>query len=246
MSPEIPNGRRAGLLRQAALDAIEYLDGEDSRPVAPPAEAIAGLESLREPLPEQPSSPESVLDLLHRVAAPATVSKTAGRNFGFVNGGCLPAALVASWLASTWDQNAAFFVQSPAAVTIEEIALDWVREMLGLPAGTGGAVVTGATMANFTSLAAARHALLARAGWDVEADGLFGAPPLTVVLGEEAHASVFKALGLLGMGRARVVRVPADGQGRMRADALPHLDECTILCLQAGNVNTGAFDPAAA
>ena len=173
------------------------------------------------------------------------MAKTAGRFFGFVNGGCLPAALAASWLVSAWDQNAAFFVQSPAAITLEEIALEWVRELLGLPEGTGGAVVTGATMANFSALAAARHAS-ARAGWDVEADGLFGAPPITVVVGEEVHASVIKALGMLGLGRKRVVRVPVDGQGRMRADALPHLDDHTILCLQAGNVNTGAFDPAAA
>jgi glutamate/tyrosine decarboxylase-like PLP-dependent enzyme len=129
---------------------------------------------------------------------------------------------------------------------LEEIALEWVRQLLGLPEGTGGAVVTGATMANFTALAAARHALLERAGWDVEGDGLFGAPPITVVVGEEAHASVTKALGLLGLGRKRVVRVPVDGQGRMRADALPPLDGRTILCLQAGNVNTGAFDTAAA
>jgi glutamate/tyrosine decarboxylase-like PLP-dependent enzyme len=137
-------------------------------------------------------------------------------------------------------------MQSPAAVTLEETALEWVRTLLGLPEGTGGAVVTGATMANFCGLAAARHALLERAGWDVENDGLFGAPEITVVVGEEAHSSVIKALGMLGLGRKRVLRVPVDGQGRMRADALPHLDSRTILCLQAGNVNTGAFDPAAA
>jgi glutamate/tyrosine decarboxylase-like PLP-dependent enzyme len=183
---------------------------------------------------------------LHEYGSPATVAKNNGRFFGFVNGGCLPAALAASWMVSAWDQNAAFFVQSPASITLEEVALEWARQLLGLPEGTGGAVVTGATMANFSCLAAARHALLARAGWDVEADGLFGAPPITVVVGAEAHASVIKALGLLGMGRNRVVRVPVDGQGRMRADALPHLDDRTILCLQAGNVNTGAYDPAAA
>ena len=154
--------------------------------------------------------------------------------------------LAADRMVSAWDQNAAFYVQSPTAIVLEEIALEWVRQLLGLPEGTGGAVVTGATMANFTALAAARHALLERAGWDVEGDGLFGAPPITVVVGEEAHASVTKALGLLGLGRKRVVRVPVDGQGRMRADALPPLDGRTILCLQAGNVNTGAFDTAAA
>jgi glutamate/tyrosine decarboxylase-like PLP-dependent enzyme len=235
---------RAALLKRAARDAMDYLEGEDNRPVAPTPQAVAALSALRGPLPPGPTSPDTVLHLLHEFGSPATVAKTSGRNFGFVNGGCLPAALAASWLVSTWDQNAAFFVQSPTAVTLEEVALDWVRDLLGLPVGTGGAVVTGATMANFSALAAARHALLARAGWNVEADGLFGAPPITVVVSAEAHASVAKALGMLGMGRNRVVQVPADGQGRMRADALPQMDANTILCLQAGNVNTGAFDPA--
>jgi glutamate/tyrosine decarboxylase-like PLP-dependent enzyme len=133
---------------------------------------------------------------------------------------------------------------SPAATALENIALGWVVELLGLPGSTGGALVTGATMANFTALAAARHALLARAGWNAEAQGLFGAPPITVVVGDEVHASLLKALGMLGFGRERVIRVPVDAQGRMRAEALPPLDNRTILCLQAGNVNTGAFDPA--
>jgi glutamate/tyrosine decarboxylase-like PLP-dependent enzyme len=225
---------------------MDYLEGVDARPVAPTPEAVAALGALRGPLPPGPTSAEAVLHLLHEYGSPATVAKGSGRYFGFVNGGCLPAALAAAWLVSAWDQNAAFFVQSPTAITLEEIALDWVRELLGLPEGTGGAVVTGATMANFTALAAARHALLTRAGWDVEADGLFGAPEITVVVGDEVHPSLLKALGMLGLGRKRVVRVPVDGQGRMRADALPHLDGRTILCLQAGNVNTGAFDPAAA
>jgi glutamate/tyrosine decarboxylase-like PLP-dependent enzyme len=241
-----PAESRAALLKRAARDAMDYLEGEDARPVAPSPKAVAALNALRGPLPPGPTSAETVLHLLHEYGSPATVAKTGGRNFGFVNGGCLPAALAASWLVSAWDQNAAFFVQSPTAIVLEEVALEWVRELLGLPEGIGGAVVTGATMANFTALAAARDALLARAGWDVEADGLFGAPAITVVVGEEAHASVLKALGMLGLGRKRVVRVPVDGQGRMRSDALPHLDAQTILCLQAGNVNTGAFDAAAA
>lgn len=237
---------RAALLEHALRAALTYLGEEDTRSVGPRPEALAGLSVFRERLPQVPSDPDEVLTMLDTYGSPATIAKTGGRNFGFVNGGCLPAALAAAWLVSTWDQNASFFLQSPAAITLEEIALGWVRELLGLPAGTGGAVVTGATMANFSALAAARHALLARAGWDVDADGLFGAPPITVVVGAEAHASVFKALTLLGLGRNRVVRVPTDAQGRMRADALPHLDANTILCLQAGNVNTGAFDPAAA
>jgi glutamate/tyrosine decarboxylase-like PLP-dependent enzyme len=237
---------RTALLKRAARDAMDYLETVNERPVAPTDKSVAALSALRGPLPPGPTSAETVLHLLHEYGSPATVAKNNGRFFGFVNGGCLPMALAASWMVSAWDQNAAFFVQSPTAITLEEVALEWVRELLCLPAGTGGAVVTGATMANFSALAAARHALLARAGWDVEADGLFGAPPITVLVGEEAHASVMKALGLLGLGRKRVVRVPVDSQGRMRADALPHLDAQTILCLQAGNVNTGAFDPAAA
>ncbi len=243
-SAETPDPRTA-LLEGAAQAAISYLAEEDTRPVAPRPEALTALDALRAPLPEEPTSAKDVLHLLDTYGSPATVGKTGGRNFGFVNGGCLPAALAASWLVSTWDQNAAFFVQSPAAITMEEVALEWVRQLLGLPEETAGAVVTGATMANFTALAAARHALLERAGWNADDDGLFGAPPITVVVGAEAHASVAKTLGMLGMGRKRVVRVPVDGQGRMRADALPRLDERTILCLQAGNVNTGAFDPAA-
>jgi glutamate/tyrosine decarboxylase-like PLP-dependent enzyme len=237
---------RAALLQHALTAALDYLNHEDGRTIAPGPDAVAALSVFREALPENPTDPDVVLGLLEKFASPAMVLKTAGRFYGFVNGGCLPAALAAAWMVSTWDQNAAFFVQSPAAVTLEEVALEWVRELLGLPKGTGGAVVTGATMANFCALAAARHVLLARAGWDVEAEGLFGAPPITVVVGAEVHMSLLKALTMLGMGRDRAVRVPVDGQGRMRADALPHLDGRTILCLQAGNVNTGAFDPAAA
>jgi glutamate/tyrosine decarboxylase-like PLP-dependent enzyme len=237
---------RTALLKRAARDAMDYLEGVGARSVAPTAEAVRKLSALRGPLPPGPTSAEAVLHLLHEYGSPATMAKTNGRFFGFVTGDCLPAALAAAWLATAWDQNAAHHAQSPVAAQLEETAIDWVRELFGLPEGTGGAVTTGATMANFSGLAAARHTLLERAGWDVEADGLFGAPPITVVVGEEVHQSVLKALGMLGMGRKRVVRVPVDGQGRMMADALPHLDAMTILCLQAGNVNTGAFDPAAA
>ena len=237
---------RAALIPQAARYAAEYLAGVDARSVAPSAEAVAGLSALLVDLPTEATSPEVVLELLHTHGSPATVINGSGRYFGFVNGGMVPAALGAALLVSAWDQNAAFQIQSPVAIQLEATALAWVAELLGLPAGTGGAVVTGATMANFCALAAARHAILERAGWDVEQDGLFGAPPITVVVGDEVHSSLVKALGMLGLGRNRVIRVPVDGQGRMRVDALPHMNERTILCLQAGNVNTGAFDPAAA
>ena len=237
---------RTAPLQAAAAAAIDYIRAVNHRRVAPSPEAISALAALTGPTPEIPTDPAEVARLLAQYGSPATVANGGGRYFGFVNGGCLPAAMAAGWLVSAWDQNAAMNVQSPTAAVLEETAIEWARDLLGLPAGTAGAVVTGATMANFTSLAAARHHLLERAGWDIENDGLFGAPELTVVLGNEAHSSVIKALGMLGLGRRRVVRVPVDSHGRMRADALPHLTDRTILCLQAGNVNTGAFDPAAA
>ena len=237
---------RTVALQQAASAAIDYVRGVNERPVAPSPEAAAALRALRGPLPSAPTSAEEVVDLLANYGSPATSAISGGRYFGFVIGGCVPAAMGASWLVSAWDQNAGLHVASPVAAELEETALEWTRQLLGLPEGCGGAVVTGATLANFAALAAARHRLLERAGWDVENDGLFGAPELTVVVGEEAHSSLHKALGMLGLGRKRVVRVPVDGQGRIRADALPHLDERTILCLQAGNVNTGSFDPAPA
>jgi glutamate/tyrosine decarboxylase-like PLP-dependent enzyme len=240
------DANRAGLFEHALRAALDYMNTVDQRPVAPGREQIAALDQLCGPVPEGSTDADAVLSMLEGVASPATIANGGGRYFGFVNGGSVPAAMAAAWMVAAWDQNAAMHMQSPAAVTLEETALEWVRTLLGLPEGTGGAVVTGATMANFCGLAAARHALLERAGWDVENDGLFGAPEITVVVGEEAHSSVIKALGMLGLGRKRVLRVPVDGQGRMRADALPHLDSRTILCLQAGNVNTGAFDPAAA
>ena len=232
------------LLDDAATRGTRYLDGLDSRAVAPSPEALAGLSALGGPLPSDGEAPGDVLRLLDEVGSPATTASAGGRYFGFVIGGSLPASLAASWLATAWDQNAGLVAASPVAAALEEIALTWLLDVLGLPATSAGAFVTGATMANFAGLAAARHAVLAAAGWDVEAMGLFGAPPITVIVGEEAHTTLFKALAMLGLGRERVVRVPVDGQGRMRADALPRLKAPAIVCIQAGNVNTGAFDPA--
>jgi glutamate/tyrosine decarboxylase-like PLP-dependent enzyme len=234
----------AETLGDAALRAVAYLQTAPNRRVAPSPSAVEALRELARVLPESPSAATDVMALLDRLGSPATVVNTAGRFFGFVNGGAVPAAMAASWMVTAWDQNAALRVMSPAAAMFEDVALGWVRDILGLPAQCEGAVVTGATMANFCGLLAARHALLNQAGWDVDNDGLFGAPPLTVVVGDEVHVSLIKALGMLGLGRRRVYRVPVDGQGRMRADALPPLGALTILCIQAGNVNTGAFDPA--
>jgi glutamate/tyrosine decarboxylase-like PLP-dependent enzyme len=172
------------------------------------------------------------------------MTTTGGRYFGFVIGGMVPAALAATWLAGAWNQNATLRVMSPIAAELEDVVLRWICEALELPADCSGGLVTCATMANFTALVAARHALLKRAGWNVTEDGMFGAPPIQVVVGAEVHASILKALSLAGFGRKRVTIVEADGQGRMRPDKLPNLSEQTIVCIQAGNVNTGAFDPA--
>ena len=232
------------LLVETAHRASRYLSEIPARKVAPSPDAVAHLETLGGPLPESSSDPAVCLALLDDVGSPATVATTGGRYFGFVIGGSLPAALAANWMAGAWDQNAAMHVMSPAAARLEEIAIAWMLDALDLPPTAGAGLATGTTMANFSALAAARTALLTRAGWNVEEDGLFGAPPIRVLVGEEVHVSVLKALSLLGLGRARVTRVPSDGQGRMRSDLLPDLDSHTILCLQAGNVNTGAFDPA--
>ena len=232
------------LLDQAADRADRYLRSLPVRSVAPSPASVAELDQLGGTLPEAPTDPVQVLALLDTIGSPATVATAGPRYFGFVIGGTLPAALAANWLAGAWDQNCAMQIMSPVAAKLEEIVLQWTIGLLNLPAGAGAGFVTGTTMANFTSLAAARTALLARAGWNVERDGLFGAPPINVVVGDEVHVSLLKALSLLGLGRSRVTRVPVDHQGRMRPDALPALDERTLLCIQAGNVNTGAFDPA--
>jgi glutamate/tyrosine decarboxylase-like PLP-dependent enzyme len=233
-----------GLLESAARRSIRYLNGLSERRVAPSPEAVSALEQFHVGLPPGPSDPEAVLDVLDRIGSPATVASAGGRYFGFVIGGSLPAALAANWLAGAWDQNAVMAVQSPVAAEIEEVAMRWLLDVLGLPRESGAGFVDCDTQAIFAALAAARHAVLLREGWDVENQGLFGAPPITVVVSEEAHMSVHKCLGMLGLGRERVIRVPTDGQGRMRADALPRLNGPAIVCIQAGNVNTGSFDPA--
>jgi glutamate/tyrosine decarboxylase-like PLP-dependent enzyme len=231
------------LLRTTADRAIRYMRELPERRVAPDAAALTALKRFDEPLPEGPDDAKHVLALLDEAGSPATVASAGPRFFGFVVGGSHPVAVAADWLATAWDQNAGAFTLSPVAATLESVAQRWLVELFGLPSTTVAGFVTGATMANLTALAAARHAVLARAGWDVEAQGLAGAPELTVVVGDEVHPSLLKGLGLLGLGRERVQRVPVDAQGRMRADALPKISGPTIVCAQAGNVNTGAFDP---
>jgi glutamate/tyrosine decarboxylase-like PLP-dependent enzyme len=232
------------LLSEAAQRASHYLAAINERPVYPAPHALDGLAAFDETLPEKPQDPLQTLALLDDSGSPATVASAGGRYFGFVIGGSMPVALAANWLAGSWDQNAGLQAASPVAVKLENVALGWLLDVLGLPSEAGGGFVTGATMANFGGLAAARHAFLQQAGWDVEAQGLFDAPPITVIVGEEVHVSLLKALSLLGFGRERVVRVAVDGQGRMQPKALPSISGPTIVCIQAGNVNSGAFDPA--
>jgi len=231
------------LLADAANRAARYLERLPERGAAPSDIALQALAAFHEPLPEEPIEPTGILEMLDTIGSPATTAMGGPRFFGFVIGGALPAALAANWLATAWDQNPGLHLASPVTAELEEVALDWLIDALQLPVCAAG-FVTGATVANFTCLAAARHAVFSQLGWDVEAKGLFGAPEITVVTGAEAHPSMIKALGMLGLGRDRVVKVPVDEQGRMKADFFPKLHGPAIVCLQAGNVNSGAFDPA--
>jgi glutamate/tyrosine decarboxylase-like PLP-dependent enzyme len=233
------------LLVDAANRAADYLEGLRLRDVRPRRGSIERLMAVLDgPLPDNPSRAADVLALLDDYGSPATVASAGGRYFGFVTGGAMPVTVAAQYLAAGWDQNCFSFVSSPAVACIESTALRWVKEVLGLPADAEGALVTGATMANFTCLAAARNSTLQDHGWDVDRHGLFGAPALTVVLGEEAHATVYKVLSMLGLGRERILCVPSDGQGRIRPELLPSVAGPAIVCIQAGNVNSGSFDPA--
>src|SRR6185503_9810451 len=229
------------LLRAAADRAARYLHTLGQRGVTPDARAVAALSGFDVPLQQDPIAPERVLEELDRLGSPATMGIAGPRFFGFVIGGSLPAALAANWLAGAWDQNTGLYNVTPATAMLEQVTLKWMTELLGLPT-CSGAFVTGTTVAHITALAAARHAVLARAGWNVEAHGLFGAPAITVITGAEAHPTLYKALGVVGLGRERVTKVPVDEQGRMRVDKLPRIEGPTIVCVQVGNVNTGACD----
>jgi glutamate/tyrosine decarboxylase-like PLP-dependent enzyme len=238
---------REAALRRAAELGLEYLAGLPDRHVGATADATEIRDRLPGPLPDEPMDPVAVVEEMAAVLDPGLVASAGPRYFGFVVGGTLPAAAGADWLTGAWAQNAVVHALSPAAAAAEEVAGRWMLELLGLPGDASIGLPTGAGLGNAVGLAAGRHAVLARIGWDVEADGLYGAPPITVVIGEEAHATLLTALQYLGLGRERVVRVPADDQGRMRADAareaIGRADGPLIVATQAGNVNTGAFDP---
>ena len=237
-------GATRELLQDAADRAVRYLHQVHDRRVAPEPDAVQALERLKTALPAQGLPPREVLSLLDDVGSPGTVASAGGRYFGLVIGGALPATVAANWLAGAWDQNAVFRWTSPTSAVLEDISLGWLKDIFGLPAATGGAFVSGASMASMAALAAARHVLLKRLNWNVESQGLFGAPELRVIVGDEVHITVLKALSLLGLGRDRISRAPVDDQGRIKLDTLPELDGRTLICIQAGNVNTGGFDPA--
>jgi glutamate/tyrosine decarboxylase-like PLP-dependent enzyme len=234
---------RSALLREACDRALAYLAGVADRPVAPGQAAVDRLAGLDFPLPDQGVEARQVLGLLDDIGSAATVASNGPRYFGFVTGGAFPAAQAAAWLTAAWDQNAALSVMSPVAARCSQVAIGWIAGLLGLPAGLGCGFVTGASMANATCLAAARDAVLTRAGWDAAGQGLVGAPPITVVVGAEVHSTVRKALGIIGLGRDRCTVLPVDDQGRIVPRDLPALDGPAMVCLQAGNVNTGASDP---
>lgn len=229
------------VLRRAIEGALRFREGVAEDPIRP--EPDYDLSVLDEPFPENGMDPVEVISFIDETVSPALMGFSNPRFYGWVIGGVYPVGLGADWLTAAWDQNSVVYDASPGSVTLEAAALRWVREAAGLPDSAWGAFVTGTTLGHVTTLAAARASVLSTAGWNSTANGLFGAPEITVVVGEEAHPTLLKALGIVGLGRERVVKVPVDDQGRMLSGALPPIDGPTIVCVQAGNVNTGAFDP---
>ncbi len=234
------------LLEQALRYAQAYTQGIAERAVFPTTDALAQLQAFDVPLPTEPQAGETLLHLLHEIGSPATTAQIAGRYFGFVNGGAIPAAVAAKWLADVWDQNGALHVMSPIVATLEQVCERWLIELFELPAESAMGLVGGTSTATLCGLAAGRFRLLQRLGWDVNEQGLFDAPRLRVVMSQQAHASVKKALAVLGFGKQQLELVPMDEQGRLRLADLPMLDDHTLVILQAGNVNTGAFEDFAA
>src|SRR5215831_17430676 len=244
------NSSRAELLTRTNELANEFLDGAAARPVAHRVEFEKLLSEIGgNGLRPDGDEPAQIIEQLAALADRAVVATAGPRYFGFVVGGSLPVALAADWLTSAWDQNGAFYAHSPLAAAAEATAGEWLVELFGLAKGTSVGFVTGGTMANFTGIAAGRHALFAKLGWDVEKQGLLGAPRITVITNDESHVSVAACLQMLGLGSEQVVKVPADDQGRMLANELrgmlSGMQTPVLVCAQAGNVNTGAFDPIA-
>ena len=231
------------LLEQAKGYAYEYADGVAERKVFPSKQALADLEQFIEDLPVQYGDAETILQQLHQYGSPATTAQTGGRYFGFVNGGILPVTLATKWLSDFWDQNTALYVMSPVASTLEEICERWLKQLFGLPDSTVAGFVSGTSSAILCGLAAARYRLLQNHGWDFNQQGHNGAPTLRIIAGQHIHGAVTKAVALLGFGIDNIEWVEADDQGRILPEKLPQLDASCIILLQAGNVNSGAFDP---
>jgi glutamate/tyrosine decarboxylase-like PLP-dependent enzyme len=248
----VQDGEMERALERATALARDYLAGLPTRHVGARADAERIMAALRRDLQEERLPADLVIQAMAEAVEPGLVATAGPRYFGSVIGGALPASVAADWLAAAWDQNGVLHATSPAASAAEQIAGEWMLDLLGLPATAGFGLPGGTGIGNIVALAAARHAVLAREGWDVEAKGLFGAPEIHVVIGDEAHATLEAALQCLGLGRERVVRVPTDDQGRMRMDAFSEAmgeDDTSgplIVCTQAGNVNTGAVDPVGA
>ena len=242
MNRKLPTGPNFAALDAAHEATKAYLKRVDQQSAYSDKDAIAALSAFQESLPRQGMEPTAIVRLLDRLGSPATTAQMGGRYFGFVNGGALPAALAARQLAGAWDQNPALHVISPIASTLEQVCEGWISELFGLSRSTALGLVTGTSMSLACGFVAARNELLRRQGWDAVRDGLFGAPPIRVIVSDEAHGTVWKALSFIGMGKDRVERVPCDDQGRMLVEHIPPLDRNCLLILAAGNVNTGAFD----
>lgn len=231
------------LLKDADRRAARYLSGVGNRNVYPNEEALQSLKILYAPLPLDGFSAENTLALLDEVGSPATVVTNGPRYFGFVVGALLPAAAAAERLALSWDQCASSFDNSPISAEIEKIATGWLLEILDLPKESAVGFGTSATASTIACLATARRALLSASGWDLDKDGLYGSPEIKVIVSDKVHITVRKALRVLGFGENRLKIAPTDEYGRILPDRLPEMDRHTILCLQAGEVNTGEFDP---
>ena len=235
------------LLRRTAEIAVDILHGLDARPVFPRHSLDEIGATLGGPLPDAASGPLEVIELLAREVDRGVVATAGPRYFGYVIGGALPATVAADWLTSVWDQCAGLGPLGPSVAVVEQITGEWLKDLLELPAGASFALTTGCQMAHVTALAAARHAVLEQRGWDVRERGLAGSPPISVVVGRLRHVTVDRALRLLGVGASQLVVVPSDSHGRMEPEgvraALAALDGPAIVCAQAGEVNTGSFDP---
>lgn len=244
-SPILEKIRKSNIEQDLTLAykmAVEYINKVDNMRVYPSKETIYNLKAFDEVLPMEPEKNSEILKQLHSYGSPATVAQTGGRYFGFVCGGIIPSALSSKWLTDSWDQNPAMYVLSPVSSKIEDVTEKWLIDLLKLPKETVAGYVSGSSTAIMIGLTTGRNFLLNNLGYDVIKKGLINAPEIKIVLGEQAHSTVYKALSIIGFGTESIIRVPVDDQGRIIADKMPELDDKTLVILQAGNVNSGSFD----